>query len=80
MLATVRITAAVHTFVLMHHRISSYFSYGSEPAQSPSPKVPLLLWDLDSHLMYGSLGPHEFMPKYVHDRFTRFCRVTNMHI
>jgi len=37
------------------------------------PKFPFSVGDLDSHLIYGSLGPPESAPKRHLDRFSRFC-------
>ena len=54
--ATARTAAAAytfvigHTFVLMSHRISMYFSVGSGSADVPS-KVPLSVWNVDAIIL-----------------------------
>jgi len=42
-----------------------------------SPKLPVHVWDLDPHLIHGSLGPPESPPNGVSrlDQFIRFCTV-----
>jgi len=42
---------------------------------SPS-KMPFSMADLDRHLIYCSLGPHEYITKHHLDRFSHFAQLT----